>query len=242
MRSSHHPMAVYVLLLVSTLQMAAVDAVDSLAWKTAETNAAALKHVIAAASSMTDGWGESAEKQVSYQAFTVKKLVDAQSNAAIPLMEHVSSAEVNRAIMKYFTPVEQPGMTSISVKQEIDWIAVMLGSEGRSLLSKVSCISEGLEDGKRQTVTTSFLTKWLFDGDNKVYMATDFFPEPPSTVPTTKPVGESLAAPATAPSAASAFCVGALVSGAFVTSMFMVVLWKLKMMNRGDMGRSLILN
>jgi len=212
--------------LLGLLLLQVVDASSPSAWEqSVEANAAAWRSVIAAASSMKGGWGDSATGKVSYDAYSVSKLVEPQSEAYIPLLKDVSSAEVNTATMKWFE-ASMPAMkgTVLSTKQEIDWIAVVLGSEGKTLLSKTNTINKVEEDGKTSTVVSSYLSRCHFDDDNKAYKDTDFFPLVPSSA--TGCVAEILAAPAEGLSTAAAFCAGALTSAALAAAMLMGVSWK----------------
>jgi len=205
-----------------------VDASDPSAWeKTVIKNAAATRSIIAGASSMKAGWGAAAAAKISYDAYSVNKLVDPQSEAYIRPMKDVSPSEVNVKIMDWATKnnLVPAGAAVLSTKQEIDWIAVVLGSEGKTLLSKTNIINELEVNGKKTPEVLSYLSRWSFDDDNKAYKDTDFW----ATTPSVSDAGcavEASAAPAEGISTAVAFCAGALTSAALATTMLVGASWK----------------
>jgi len=207
------------------LQVVGASATTSPWEQTVEANADAIRDVIAVASSMKGGWGDSATATVSYAAYSINNLVEPQSEAYIPLLMDVPSGEANSAIMDWASANWPAVEGTVSTKQELKWTAVMLGSEGKTLLSKTDTINEIEKNGKKSTTVSSYLSLWHFDDDNKVYKVTDFFPMLPSKFGAGS-AAENLVASAQSLSNAPAFFAGVLTSAALAAAMFVGVSWK----------------
>jgi len=207
--------------LLSMLLIQTVHASESSVWeKTVEKNAAAVRNVVAAASSSQSlDWGDDVTAKMSYDAYPVDRLVDPQVEADVPLLKDLPSSEIGRKSADWWLK-HWPGAKAMgSTTQEIEWMAVVLGSEGKTLLTKTNI------KGKASTKPIAYISRWSLDDDNKVYMDTDFWPAIPSA-PAAGCGAEVLAAQGASMSTAVAFCAGVLSSAALLATMLMCASWK----------------